>query len=153
MLQGLVANQGDGWQWFLDQLPEFFAAVAGLEPPAGSRAGRFYCIASKLHPAAMKHSGATMEAAALLGRRTAEMHLALATPSDDGAFAAEPFAAEDLARDARRIDSQIVTALDALKGKLPSLADSIEVDAALLLSRRRELIRRAHAIESLEARR
>ena len=28
MLQGLVANQGDGWQWFLDQLPVFFESVA-----------------------------------------------------------------------------------------------------------------------------
>ena len=30
MLQGLVANQGDGWQWFLGQLAEFFPAVAAL---------------------------------------------------------------------------------------------------------------------------
>jgi maltose alpha-D-glucosyltransferase/alpha-amylase len=99
----------------------------------------------------MEHAGRTIEAAALLGRRTAEMHLALASPSDDSAFTAEPFTPEDLARDARRIDTQIVTALDALKGRLPSLADSIEVEAALLLSRRRELIRRAHAIEHLHA--
>jgi maltose alpha-D-glucosyltransferase/alpha-amylase len=90
-----------------------------------------------------------MDAAALLGRRTAEMHLALATPTDDSAFAAEPFTPEDLARDARRIDTQITTALDALKAALPGLADAIADDAALLLSRRRELIRRAHAIEAM----
>ena len=150
MLQGLVANQGDGWQWFLDQLPGFFAGVAGQEGPAEDAPVDFV-KRQKLHPAVKKHAGATLEAAGLLGRRTAEMHLALAAPTDDGAFAAEPFGPEDLARDARRIESQIVTALDALKGKLPSLADSIEVDAALLLSRRRELIRRAHAIESLQA--
>ena len=36
MLQGLVANQGDGWQWFLDQLPGFFSSVASLpETPEG----------------------------------------------------------------------------------------------------------------------
>jgi maltose alpha-D-glucosyltransferase / alpha-amylase len=150
MLQGLVANQGDGWQWFLDQLPDFFTAVAALEPPPESAPAGF-TNRQESHPAVMKHAGRTMEAAALLGRRTAEMHLALATPSDDGAFTAEPFTPEDLARDARRIDTQIVTALDALKSKLPSLVDAIEVDAALLLSRRRELIRRAHAIEHLHA--
>ena len=150
MLQGLVANQGDGWQWFLDQLPSFFEAVSGLAaPPVTAPAG--FEHSQEPHAAAVEHAGATMEAAALLGRRTAEMHLALATPSDDSAFAAEPFTPEDLARDARRIDTQIVTALDALKAKLPSLADVIADDAALLLSRRRELLRRAHAIEGLEA--
>ena len=53
----------------------------------------------------------------MLGRRTAECISALATPTDDSAFAAEPFTPEDLARDARRIDTQIVAALDALKAK------------------------------------
>jgi maltose alpha-D-glucosyltransferase/alpha-amylase len=99
----------------------------------------------------VEHGGAALEAAALLGRRTAEMHLALATPTDDPAFAAEPFAPDDLTRDARRIDAQIVTALDALKAKLPSLVDVTLDDAALLLSRRRELIRRTHLIEGIQA--
>jgi maltose alpha-D-glucosyltransferase / alpha-amylase len=150
MLQGLVANQGDGWQWFLDQLPEFFAATAGLEPPPERPPAS---LAHRQQPdsAVMENANSTIEAAGLLGRRTAEMHLALSTPTDDGAFAAESFGPEDLAKDAQRIESQIMTALDALKGRLPGLADSIEVDAALLLSRRPELIRRAHAIESLEA--
>ncbi len=150
MLQGLVANEGDGWQWFLDQLPEFFAAVAALPAPAEFPRPGFV---HRPEPQAevQKHSGALMEAAGLLGRRTAEMHLALTTPTDDAAFAAEPFMPEDLARDARRIELQIAAALDALKGKLPSLTDAIADDAALLLSRRRELIRRAHAIESAGA--
>jgi maltose alpha-D-glucosyltransferase/alpha-amylase len=79
------------------------------------------------------------------------MHLALAIPTDDPAFAAEPFSPDDLTRDARRIDAQIASALDALKAKLPSLVDMILDDAALLLSRRRELIRRAHEIENIQA--
>ena len=29
MLQGLIANQGDGWQWFLDQLSSFLNTAAG----------------------------------------------------------------------------------------------------------------------------
>jgi maltose alpha-D-glucosyltransferase/alpha-amylase len=87
----------------------------------------------------------------LLGKRTAEMHLALAIATDDPAFAAEPLAPEDLRRDARRIVAQIVATLDVLKGKLATLPDDIADDAALLLSRRRELIARAHAIEHAEA--
>ena len=67
---------------------------------------------------------ASLEAAALLGRRTGEMHLALASPTDDPAFAAEPFTAEDLAQDAHRIEAQFVSALEALKLKIATLDDS-----------------------------
>jgi predicted trehalose synthase len=41
MLQGLVANQGDGWRWFLEQLAGFFAAVADLVAPPASPAPSF----------------------------------------------------------------------------------------------------------------
>ncbi|HEV2446081.1 MAG TPA: maltose alpha-D-glucosyltransferase [Candidatus Sulfopaludibacter sp.] len=150
MLQSLAANQGDGWQWFLDQLAGFFAGVRGRPaPPETGPPG--FVRRQERRPDAEELAGASVEAAALLGRRTAEMHLALATPTDDRAFAAEPFGTEDLARDAQRIEAQIVTALDGLKAKLPSLADTIADEAALLLSRRRELIRRAHAIEGIAA--
>src|SRR5262249_7449125 len=120
MLQGLVANQGDGWQWFLDQLSGFFASVAAL-PAAPDTTPPGFVGSWQPRPEAIVHAAATMDAAALLGRRTAEMHLALATPTDDSAFAAEPFTPEDLAQDARRINIQIVTTLDALKARLPDL--------------------------------
>jgi len=150
MLQGLVANQGDGWEWFLHRLPAFFEGV-GAQPAPPETAPPGFLHSDRPDPAALKYAGETIPAAALLGKRTAEMHLALATPTDDPAFAAEPFTPEDLARDARRIDTQIITALDALKARFFSLTDAIADDAALLLSRRRELIRRAHAIERMEA--
>jgi maltose alpha-D-glucosyltransferase/alpha-amylase len=147
MLQGLVANQGDGWQWFLDQLPGFFSSVASLPaPPAMPSPG--FANRRNTGPETTKHSASAFEAAALLGRRTAEMHLALATPTDDPAFVAELFTADDLGRDAQRIEAQIVATLNALKTRLPSLADAVADEAALLLSRRRELIARAHAIET-----
>jgi maltose alpha-D-glucosyltransferase/alpha-amylase len=149
MLQSLVPNEGDGWQWFLDHLPAYFAEVAALPaPPEASLPG--FVNRQQPRPEAVEHARATIEAASLLGRRTAEMHLALATPTDDKAFAAEPFTHDDLVRDARRIETQILTALDALKGKLPGLADLIADDAALLLSRRRELLRRIHKIEGMQ---
>jgi maltose alpha-D-glucosyltransferase/alpha-amylase len=147
MLQGLVANQGDGWQWFLDQLSGFFESVASLPPP-GEMPPPGFMDQREPPPEAVKYGGTALEAATLLGRRTAEMHLALAIHTDDPAFAAEPFAAVDQGRDARRIEAQIMATLDALKAKLPALVDVVADDAALLLSRRRELISRAHAIES-----
>ena len=145
MLQGLVANQGDGWQWFLNQLEEFLTSVADLPSPPESPLPSFLNEREPLREA-MEHAGPSLAAAALLGRRTAEMHLALATPTDDPAFAAEPLTPEDLSSDARRIDAQITSTLEALKTKLSTLKDLIADDAALLLSRRINLFARAHAI-------
>jgi maltose alpha-D-glucosyltransferase / alpha-amylase len=144
MLQGLVENEGDGWQWFLDQLSEFYASVISLPAPASTPA--LFTAAPETPAELSKHASLTLDAAALLGRRTAEMHLALATPTDDPAFCAEPLTPEDLNRDALRIEDQIRSAFDALRNKLASLPDDIADDAALLLSRRRELLARARSI-------
>ena len=150
MLQGLVANQGDGWQWFLEQLKGFFASVADLPAPPKAHAPSFIEDREPLREASAL-AGPSLEAAALLGRRTAEMHLALATPTDNPAFRAEPVTAEDLARDAQRIDAQITSTLEALKVKLSTLKDLTADDAALLLSRRINLFARANAITAESA--
>jgi maltose alpha-D-glucosyltransferase/alpha-amylase len=147
MLQGLVANDGDGWQWILDELAPYFASVTGLPAPPETTAPSFLTDRETLREAT-EHAGVSLQAAALLGRRTAEMHLALAIPTDDPAFAAEPFTAADLTRDARRIDTQITSTLEALKLKLSTLKDLTADDAGLLLSRRIDLFARAHAITS-----
>jgi maltose alpha-D-glucosyltransferase/alpha-amylase len=150
MLQGLVANEGDGWQWFLDQLAGFFPSIAALPAPPQSPAPGFVNPHEPL-PEALEHAGPCLEAAALLGRRTAEMHFALATPTDDPAFAAEPFTHEDLAQDAHRIEAQITSALEALKLKISTLDDLTADQAGLLLSRRIDLFARAQAITALTA--
>jgi maltose alpha-D-glucosyltransferase / alpha-amylase len=145
LLQGFVANDGDGWDWFLKQLSGFFNSVEALPAPAKMPAASFVSDGA-LQREALDHAGSWLEAAACLGRRTAEMHLALATPTSEPAFAAELFAPEDLARDARRIDEQITSTLETLKLKLSTLKDLIADDAALLLSRRINLFTRANAI-------
>ncbi|MGA8730694.1 MAG: maltose alpha-D-glucosyltransferase [Terracidiphilus sp.] len=147
MLQGWVGNEGDGWSWFLNQLSGFFSSVEALPAPPKVPAASFL-IDNALPREALDHAGSWLAAAACLGRRTAEMHLALATPTTDPAFAAEPFTPEDLARDARRIDDQITSTLEILKVKLSTLKDLIADDAALLLSRRINLFTRANAITS-----
>ena len=150
MLQGLVANDGDGWQWFLDQLGGFFKSVAAHPAPPETAAPSFL-DERKTSDEAYEYSRPSLAAAALLGQRTAEMHLALATATDDPAFAAEPVTVEDLNRDSRRIEAQITSTLEALKAKLPTLTDVIADDAALLLSRRRDLFRRAQDVSAAEA--
>jgi maltose alpha-D-glucosyltransferase/alpha-amylase len=136
MLQGLVKNQGDGWQWFLEQLDGYFE-----EQGQGDQGNRGM--------ESLKDNAA-IAAAALLGRRTAEMHLALATPTSDPAFSAEPFTAEDLTRDVLRIEEQASSALNTLRAKLPSLPEDTIDDAAAALARRKELLDRARSIASAQ---
>lgn len=90
VLQGYVTNRGDAWKYTLESLNEFFARVqeAALPAPldlaeASSRA------------LAVDRVGPYLDSAALLGRRTAELHLALASDPSAPLFAPEPFARED----------------------------------------------------------
>jgi maltose alpha-D-glucosyltransferase/alpha-amylase len=150
LLQGLVPNQGDGWQWFLAQLGGFFSSVSGLPIPPESPTPSFLIDRDPLREA-LDLAGPSLQAAGLLGRRTAGMHLALATPTNDPAFAAEPLTADDLASDARRIDTQITSTLEALKVKLSTLKDFTADDAGRLLARRIDLFARANAITAATA--
>ena len=147
LLQGLVANDGDGWRWFVDRLLNWLESVAGIHAPEGSR---IFNSAAERDPIPMELRAAreSLEAAALLGRRTAELHLALSSDENLPAFAPEPITREDLRRDAERIETQIKSALGALKQRIPALDDSTSGIAGLLLSRRPELIARARSISS-----
>jgi maltose alpha-D-glucosyltransferase / alpha-amylase len=117
-LQTFAPNLGDGWAWTLTDLDHFFSKIATLSPPTASEAIR-------------EHDAAYLETGALLGQRTAELHLALATPTDDPAFAAVPTTPEDLASDRERIHHQVTTALDALQAflKTPTSPEAPGPDA------------------------
>jgi maltose alpha-D-glucosyltransferase/alpha-amylase len=152
MLQGLVENEGDGWAFTLDELARFYESVATCPAPLDLGQPASFLSRHAVPPLAREHAGLYLDAAALLGRRTAEMHLALATPTDNPAFAAEPVTAETLAGDAARIDAQVALTLDALRHGLTTLPDELTTDAAaLILSRRIELFARAHAIAASPA--
>ncbi|MGA7156263.1 MAG: maltose alpha-D-glucosyltransferase [Acidobacteriaceae bacterium] len=96
-----------------------------------------------------------LAAAELLGVRTAELHLALATPTDDPAFAAEPTTPELLANDRQRIHQQVTTALDALQSSLKSptaLTPEAATLAAELLAHRDALLTRIASLNGDAAR-
>ena len=155
MLQGLIENEGDGWQYTLDELARYYEAVVtcplpnsiGTAPSFLDKPGT-----AQIPADAREHAGLYLDAAALLGRRTAEMHLALATsttglsPEVISAFEPEPFTADALAADTARIHTQIARSLDALKRGFTNLPDELTTDSAALLSRRIDLFSRAHAI-------
>ena len=150
MLQGLVANEGDGWAWFLHQLSRFYGSVASdADAPKVPVAQYGSTTAHRNRMPALAQEA--MEASALLGRRTAAMHLALSCSLSDPAFAPEPCSQKDLETDASQIETQIRSALEALKAKFSTLDESSVDRAGLLLSKRAELIERSRSITALQA--
>ena len=136
-LQAFAANQGDGWAWTLDQLAAFYTSVAYSTPPTLTGSGQ--PLNEHLQPYAA--------AAHLLGQRTAELHLALATPTEDQAFAAEPYTSEALAEDRTRIETQINLAIDTLSTGLAKLPPEAKDAAQVLINRRASLIARVQALD------
>ena len=145
-LQQFSPNRGDGWKWMMEELSRFYAEVADLPPPADAGPPASFLRNAATSPGLTTVASESLPAARLLGRRTAELHLALATPTDDPDFAAEAFTPNDLAADSSRIHSQIVSALDAMKLHISQVPADLMDRAASLLSQRKQLLEYAHAL-------
>lgn len=89
-----------------------------------------------------------LDAAVTLGRRTAEMHLALAS-GRDAAFAPCTPSAQDLEEMRDQLMNHATRAFDALKSNLTRLPDDTVESAGLALSRRGALLAKFRALASL----
>ena len=91
VLHGFVANQGDAWEYSRGELGRYFERAATrsaiLQEPTPSLSKLIGVEAPD--DEATRMIGAYLEAARLMGRRTAELHLALASRPDDPEFAPE----------------------------------------------------------------
>ncbi len=93
MLQGFVANQGDAWRFTLDELSRFIERVLAHKSATPELCTLAVdCDPSKLPHRTMELLGSFyLEMAALMGQRTAEMHLALASNAQSAEWKPEPF--------------------------------------------------------------
>ena len=153
MLQGLVTNEGDGWQWTLDELDRYYedsAAKNFSQSFTEGQATKLGAISqSRENLPAREHVGSYLDAAALLGRRTAEMHLALATPTTDAAFAPEPLTAADIDRLREELVLHATSAFEALKENVANLPDSVLERGGLVLSRKTLVLERFRKLEGV----
>jgi maltose alpha-D-glucosyltransferase/alpha-amylase len=130
ILQGFVRNQGDAWRMTLDTLTRELDTLALTSGDDQEPLADIF--------------GSYLPYAEVLGRRTGEMHVAFATPTDDPAFAAEPMGAADIevaAADARAqaerafaalsrgsAAGDAVTALRARQAECMTLIDALAVE-------------------------
>ncbi len=118
LLQGFAPNRGDAWKYTLDTLAGYYARLS--ESPAEGPAlpdGSLLELAGGEIPApAAQIIGPYLDSARLLGRRTAELHLALASNAADPASAPQPFTGEFQAylhRSMRELTGRIMRLLAA----------------------------------------
>jgi maltose alpha-D-glucosyltransferase/alpha-amylase len=151
MLQGLVANEGDGWKWTVEELDRYFETCAPLSFPTDLRAELENPMELSERPASQRardHLSIYLDSATTLGRRTAELHLALASPTDDPAFAPEPLLQSDLAALLEDLRQHASHVLDVLKERMPYLPDQVVGAAGAVLSRRGRILDHFKALKS-----
>jgi maltose alpha-D-glucosyltransferase/alpha-amylase len=129
MLQRLIPNEGDGWRWTTEELERYYENCARIPFPQAADSAR-------------DHVGAFLEAARVLGRRTAELHLALASATDDPALAPEPFDGREMDSTTAEMREEAAKAFDVLKSNLSTLPDEVLEMAGVALGKRRQIVDR-----------
>ncbi len=144
LLQDKIPNQGDAWSMTLEALTRYYEKVfekvakTDKAPPLVSKRRMYFDDAPS---AIQKLIGSVMyERAVALGRRTAEMHLALASRSDDPDFAPEKFT-QHYQRSIYSGHRKLVTEkLNALESRIPNLPEQVREEALQVLDLRDEIM-------------
>lgn len=143
MLQGLVANEGDGWEWTLNELDRYFESTIGAVFPQVE--------APEALPDRVRQSlGPYLDASATLGRRTGELHVALGQPITDEDFNPEPFTTSDAVGLHEKVWSNAARAFDALKESVASQPQETADLAGVVLGRQEAIFDRLGAVASTE---
>jgi maltose alpha-D-glucosyltransferase / alpha-amylase len=144
MLREFIPNQGQAWEMMLEVVSRYFEEVQGEThrldrididlPPV-------FTLSRQEPPNDVQEViGSAFLAAGVLGQRTAEMHLALASDLADPAFSPEPFTETEVEQLARRLDIQIRESLTALGEQMPALAEADRALAQEVLASRPRII-------------
>ena len=143
-LIGYVRNGASGWKYTLDHLGLYFEhalavrdedpRIRDLEVPDPLRLAR-----PALPPLMAELLGGFGDALRTLGRRTAELHKALASRSDISAFAPEPFTEFYRHSVYHGILGQLNRTFDALRSRLLLLPGPVQQEATETLSHEGEI--------------
>jgi maltose alpha-D-glucosyltransferase/alpha-amylase len=133
MLQGYVANQGDGWTHSLEyvqrHLEQYRTTPAGDAVPVNAHEAYLALIRT-------------------LAVRTAELHRALARPTRDRAFAPQPLSRADIDAYRQRALDEARNALDLLTSAVEQVPAADRDRAGAVLAQRDQLLARIDALSS-----
>jgi maltose alpha-D-glucosyltransferase/alpha-amylase len=148
VLHRFAANQGDAWRMTLHELSLFFDRIVTMGPRLREQPdlpGSLF-LEPAAQPADPALIGPYIELARLLGQRTAELHLALTAPTDNPAFAPEPFSTlyQRSLSQAFRADAK--QSLSLLQRQLKRLDEPTAAFAQRVLNEESAITKRFHAV-------
>lgn len=141
LLEGFVVNEGTGWSFALDALSSYYERVLALSD--------FEKETEKIKESSSLSSdvmdtligGGYLEAARLLGQRTAEMHLALSLRNDDKDFAPEPFSTLYQRSIYQSMRGNVRTIFPLLKHKLANAPENLKELSEKLFESEQEILK------------
>jgi maltose alpha-D-glucosyltransferase/alpha-amylase len=145
ILQALVPNQGDAWTYTLDSIEDYFERVRSKNidlKEIPKTPGFLVQVAFDDIPVLIQEliSGVYLEMAILLGKRTAELHLALSTEVEDPNFAPEPFSILYQRSLYQSMESLTKRVMEMVRTNLKTLPADIRDKLIELLDREREIL-------------
>jgi maltose alpha-D-glucosyltransferase / alpha-amylase len=152
ILQDFVPNRGDAWRYTVESLAALFASS---DHPTGEPHARSVHEGSlRLEPDATKERaglfGRQLELISLLGKRTAELHLALASSSADPAFEPERFTTEVRGEMDRAFHDLAVQNFETLRQKQPELPEPVAGLAKQILKLEDDALLMLHTISEMD---
>ena len=125
IVQGAIRNQGDAWNWMLDNLKRTIDEYATIETAGLPEEGIFTTLRNFV---------------GVVGKRLGELHVALAAPTDNPDFAPVEAGPDDIAAWKTRAVEQLVAAFDILEQGRDELDPDLVELADGLLDQREALV-------------
>ena len=151
IVYGFVPNQGDAWHYTLDTLARYCETALAQPENAQSTLLRTDLVGLLTEePTALAKDmlGSYLESVRLLGVRTAEMHLTLASEPTDPLFAPEPFSTLYQRSIYQSMRSLAVQSFQLLRRRLKQLPEAVAAEARQVLELENEVFRRFHNVLS-----
>ncbi len=150
ILNGYIPNQGDAWKYTLDVLSHYFeTALANrteINPEDLPEKNLLDLIKMDVPNLAQELIGAYFESARLIGERTAEMHLALASNLTDPDFYPEPFTTlyqRSMYQSMRNLTARMFR---LMRSRLPLLPKPIQETARKVMEKEADIFGRFHSL-------
>jgi maltose alpha-D-glucosyltransferase/alpha-amylase len=135
LLQAAVPNEGDAWELTLDAVGRYFERVLARKGDLQAATIAPGTVLDELF------GGVYREKAKLIGQRTGEMHLALASSPEEKSFAPEPFNAMAQRSVYQSMRASLRRAFALLQKKLPELPEAFREEAAQVLKAEPEILK------------
>jgi maltose alpha-D-glucosyltransferase/alpha-amylase len=136
LLQSAVPNESDVWARTLDAVGRYYERVLGRKGDFQNQTAPPASLLDELI------GGVYPEKAKLLGQRTGELHLALASNNDDRAFAPEPFNAMAQRSVYQSMRTSLRRAFTLLEKKLSNLSKVSREEAKEVIAAEQEILAR-----------